>query len=71
MGKEIKEILKTTEKYLNEIIANQVKVYNVNIGFRDPMEGYALPMGGKWDAKPHEGEVIIRFRIKKENDDTK
>lgn len=64
-----KEILKTTEKYLNEIIANQVKVYSVNIGFRDPMEGYVLPMDGKWDAKPCEGEVTIRFYIKREDDD--
>lgn len=71
MDKEIKEILKTTEKYLNEIITNQVMVCSVNIGFREPLEGYFLPMSDKWEQKPQEGEVVIRFYTQKENNDTK
>lgn len=59
------EILKATEEYLKAIIANPLKVQSVNIGFRDPLEGCFTPMSGKWEAKPHEGEVVIRFMIKK------
>lgn len=60
-----KEILKATEEYLKTIIDNPLKVQSVNFGFRGPLEGCFLPMSGKWEAKPHEGEVVIRFMIKK------
>lgn len=60
-----KEIIKATEEYLKEIIDEPLKVLNVNIEFRDPLEGCFLPMSGKWEVKLHEGEVVIRFMIKK------
>lgn len=60
-----KEIIKATEEYLKEIIDEPLKVQSVNIEFRDPLEGCFLPMSGIWKVKPHEGEVVIRFMIKK------